>query len=182
MLGAQVCPGWSICVPGSVIRTVRGSWQWDSSWHQCWAPGSWEKDMVWQMQGANLSNWWILEHSLKMESCENSERWWENSKKIRQESCDLSFLKNSGLFLKCASVPLPRGEDKSEFASYYSLQLAITCFCPMGLVLVMEHFTQVIPLSPHRIKCRMLWIKLAIEWIFGPPQFQAPFSQVHATN
>jgi hypothetical protein len=52
------------------------------------------------------------------------------TKKIRLESCDHCFFRNTDLFLECAFVPLPGVIGRSEFALYYSLQLAILiCLC-----------------------------------------------------
>ena len=61
--------------------------------------------------------------------------------------------------------PLLCVADRSEFNSYYLLQLAITCLyasmektylCMVKLVLVTVHFTQVTPLNPQNINCLML--------------------------
>ena len=73
----------------------------------------------------------MSEHGPGMELCEEvSGRLWEHSKRPSPESYDLSFFKNTKLFLECACVPLPRVADKSESISDYSLQLAnVICLC-----------------------------------------------------
>jgi hypothetical protein len=73
----------------------------------------------------------MSEHDPGMELCEEvSGRLWEHSKRPSPESYDLSFFKNTKLFLECACVPLPRVADKSESISDYSLQLAnVICLC-----------------------------------------------------
>lgn len=69
---------------------------------------------------------WVSECGPRMESPEEkSQCLWENFKKTRQEYCDPSFFRNTELFLECAFVFLPGIVDRREFASDYSLQLAI---------------------------------------------------------
>lgn len=45
--------------------------------------------------------------------------------KTKQESYDFSFFKNIKLFLDYAFMPFPSVPDRTEFATYYSLQLVI---------------------------------------------------------
>jgi hypothetical protein len=50
-----------------------------------------------------------------MESCEgNPEPLGEKFKKTRQETSELSFFKNTELFLECTFVPLPGVVDRKE--------------------------------------------------------------------
>ena len=138
-----------------------------------------------------------MEHSLRMESYENSKCLWEHFKKTIQESCDVIFFKT----LNCSLSMLFCDPPTCEFISDYSLLLLLfngnktfnlsficlygkTCFCHMLLVLwpkaawIRENFTHVTFLNPQGISCQELWIKLAITWDFSLPHLSAPFSQV----
>lgn len=90
----------------------------------------------------SMKNPWILEHSLRMEVYENSE-------KTGSESCDFWLFRTENGFRKCLYV-LPRCIRKHIYFSCYSCASGKACFCCVWLVFVIADF-----LTLKSINCLM---------------------------
>jgi hypothetical protein len=69
----------------------------------------------------------------------------------QDKSCDLSFLKNTELFLECAFLPLPGEAGKNEFSLDYFSQVAIA----MCLYASMEKYGLFLPRATCPCDCTL---------------------------
>lgn len=75
----------------------------------------------------------------------------EKATRKQDKSCDLSFLKNTELFLECAFLPLPGEAGKNEFSLDYFSQVAIA----MCLYASMEKYGLFLPRATCPCDCTL---------------------------